>query len=230
MRDVLYMAGIVAVGFAVNFLLRALPFVLFGSRRRPLPAWAAKASDCVSPVIIAGLIVYAYSGMAWSTVWPYLAGALTVGLQLWRRNPLASIVAGTVLYMLLINCGCMSTRQELLYDDDHPLIRVTNDGVMFKEKFVTPQEVPALLKKNRIPKDATIHILVDEDFHDQKALWVFRQNYINRAGYTRAVWVNERRYQHASPYEVEKLGVERLDRNLRQETTPYEGRSKNVRR
>ena len=36
-NDALYMIGIVAAGFAVNFGLRALPFLFFGARRGPLP-------------------------------------------------------------------------------------------------------------------------------------------------------------------------------------------------
>ena len=104
MKDVLYMLGVLAVGFAVNYSLRALPFVLFAGRDRELPRWVERFGDFVSPVIIAGLIVYSYSGLAWQTVYPYLAGAIVVGLQVWKRNPLLSIVAGTVVYMLLLNC------------------------------------------------------------------------------------------------------------------------------
>ena len=40
--------------------------------------------------------------MQWRTASPYLAAALTVGLQIWRRNPLLSIVAGTAVYMALL--------------------------------------------------------------------------------------------------------------------------------
>jgi branched-subunit amino acid transport protein AzlD len=40
--------------------------------------------------------------MQWRTAAPYLAAALTVGLQVWRRNPLLSIIAGTVAYMALL--------------------------------------------------------------------------------------------------------------------------------
>lgn len=33
-----------------------------------------------------------------------ISGAIVVGLHLWKRNTLVSIVAGTVVYMLLIQC------------------------------------------------------------------------------------------------------------------------------
>ena len=104
-NDALYMIGIVAAGFAVNFGLRALPFLFFGARKGPLPPWVEKFGAFVSPVIIGCLIVYSFTGMQWRTASPYLAAALTVGLQIWRRNPLLSIVAGTVAYMVLLRFG-----------------------------------------------------------------------------------------------------------------------------
>ena len=55
--EILYMLGIVAVGFLVNYALRALPFVLFASRDRELPKWVSRCGDPGSPVIIAALIV-----------------------------------------------------------------------------------------------------------------------------------------------------------------------------
>ena len=102
-EEILYMSGIVAAGFVVNFGLRALPFILFGGKDRTIPAWIDRMSGFISPVIIAALVVYSFAGLAWRTPWPYAAGALSVGLQVWKRNPLLSIVAGTVLYMLLLN-------------------------------------------------------------------------------------------------------------------------------
>lgn len=96
------MAGIVAAGFAVNFALRALPFLFFGARKGPLPKWVERFGAFVSPVIIACLIVYSFAGVEWRTFSPYIAAAITVGLQIWRRNPLLSIVVGTVAYMAAI--------------------------------------------------------------------------------------------------------------------------------
>ena len=48
------------------------------------------------------LIIYSFAGMQWRAAAPYLAAALTVGLQIWRRNPLLSIIAGTAAYMALL--------------------------------------------------------------------------------------------------------------------------------
>ena len=101
-EEVLYMLGIVGAGFAVNYGLRALPFLLFSGGGRNPPRWAERFGSFVSPVVIAALVVYSFAGLEWRMPWPYLAGGLTVALQLWWRNPLASIVAGTVLYMALL--------------------------------------------------------------------------------------------------------------------------------
>ena len=45
--EILYMSGLVAVGFVVNFGLRALPFVLFAGRDRELPRWVERLGDFV---------------------------------------------------------------------------------------------------------------------------------------------------------------------------------------
>lgn len=191
-EEVVYMLGIVATGFAVNYLLRALPFLIFSGRDRALPGWVERLGGIVSPVIIAGLVVYSYSGLEWRTAWPYLAGAVTVGIQLLRRNPLASIIAGTALYMCLVNCGCV-TASTLEMDPADPPIRISRNGILFQDRFVTPQEVPRLLEEHRVPKDAPVYVLVDDDYDDQRALWVFKNNYLNRNGYTRSTWVHRRR-------------------------------------
>ena len=101
--EILYMICIVGAGFVVNFGLRALPFILFGGKDRTVPSWIDRVSGFISPVIIAALVVYSFAGLAWRTPWPYAAGVVTVILQLWTRNPLFSIITGTVIYMLLLN-------------------------------------------------------------------------------------------------------------------------------
>ena len=76
----------------------------------------------------------------------------------------------------------------------HPLIRVTTSGLRFQDRPVTPAEAVKLLEKNGVPKDQTLHVLVDPDFDDQQALWVFQHNYLHRAGYAKALlMIGERR-------------------------------------
>ncbi|MBQ3672332.1 MAG: AzlD domain-containing protein [Kiritimatiellae bacterium] len=187
--NTLYLVSVVATAWAVTFALRALPFLIFAGRNRPLPRAVERFGALVSPVIIAGLIVYSYTGLEWRTAWPYVAGALTVGLQLWKGNPLSSILAGTAVYMMLLAAtGCAAVPVEHLESKaSRPLVRVTTRGIRFQGQPVAPDEVVKLLEKNGVPKDQTLHVLVDEDFDDARALWVFQHNYLNRGGYTKAL-------------------------------------------
>ena len=94
---------LVSVG-ALSYLLRALPFALFGRRGEPPPV-VRYVGSVLAPAAIAMLVVYCYAGEAASgrmPFAPYIAGAATVLLQIWRRNPLVSILAGTLLYMFLV--------------------------------------------------------------------------------------------------------------------------------
>ena len=100
---------LLAVG-ALSFLLRALPFLLFGGRKEP-PKTVTYIGRVLSPAAIAMLVIYCYAdaiaqpaqGGVSAVAAPCLAGALTVALQLWRRNPLVSILSGTALYMVLVH-------------------------------------------------------------------------------------------------------------------------------
>ena len=189
-NEVCYMLCVVFAGFAVNYCLRALPFLLFAGRNRSLPTWVERLGGIVSPVIIASLIVYAYSGLAWRTAWPYLAGLITVALHLWRRNPLISIIAGTVLYMCMLSCGC-ATRRIVELDAQHTAIRVTSAGVLFGDDRVQPEEVPERLLDYGIPSDRVIHIRIDNDVRDLRQSRTL-MNCLAKAGYTRPVLVTQR--------------------------------------
>lgn len=198
--QILYLAGVVAVAWLVTFALRALPFALFAGRDRDLPPAVERAAGFISPVIIAGLIVYSYWGLyradyfhpAADWAWPILAGALTVGLQLWKGNPLASILAGTILYMALVGLGgCASVPVETVRSTvAHPLVHVTRQGIAYRGRPVKPEDVPKLLEKDKVSKTEALHVLVDPDFDDPQALWIFKHNYLDRAGYTRAILMN----------------------------------------
>lgn len=189
--EIFYMLGVIGVGFLVNYTLRALPFILFSGRDRELPGWVEKLGGVISPVIIALLIVYAYSGSAWRTPWPYLAGVVTVGLQVWKRNPLLSIVTGTVLYMVLLNCcGCV-TRTVRDLDASNPELLIRADGVYMGAEKIAADEIVEALEDAEIPKTQAIHIKVEGSLRDLRAPSALMA-LLARGGYTRSVLVTER--------------------------------------
>ena len=230
--QILYLAGVVAVAWLVTFALRSLPFVLFAGKDRELPPAVERVSRFISPVIIAGLIVYSYYGLyaassftpAKDWAWPLLAGLLTVGLQLWKGNPLVSILAGTVLYMCLVGlCGCASEstvtyEQGRVLNVKKPLIRMTTEGLKFQDKPVLPEQVVPRLEALDIPKQNDLYVQIDEDYADQRAIWVFVHNYLHRGG-----------YRHVIPMRAQRTVVGTADKvsaSMRPESkVPFSGRT-----
>lgn len=104
-----YLIAVVLSVAALSWLIRALPFLLFGRSGEP-PKVVAYVGRVLSPAAIAMLAVYCFAGYVrdrppaenfWGLA-ELSSGALTVVLQ-WRwRCPPLSIAAGTVLYMILV--------------------------------------------------------------------------------------------------------------------------------
>ena len=97
-------AALVAVMSAVTVLLRFLPFLVF--RKGKTPAYVAYLGDVLPQAIIGMLVIYCLKDVSFAAA-PYglpelLAALAVVGLQVWRRNSLVSILSGTVIYMVLI--------------------------------------------------------------------------------------------------------------------------------
>ena len=97
-------AALVAVMSAVTVLLRFLPFLIF--RKGKTPAYVAYLGDVLPQAIIGMLVIYCLKDVT-LTAAPYglpelLAALAVVGLQVWKRNSLVSILSGTVIYMVLI--------------------------------------------------------------------------------------------------------------------------------
>lgn len=103
-----YALTVLAAVGALSFLLRAVPFLLF-ARREP-PRLVRYVGSVLSPAAIAMLVVYCYAGYGQTRapaehlygLAEWAAGAVTVAVHLKGRNPLASILSGTALYMVLI--------------------------------------------------------------------------------------------------------------------------------
>lgn len=97
-------AIIVGVMAAVSALLRFLPFVVFRKRTPPYVAYLGRV---LPPAIIGMLVVYCLKDVS-LTAAPYglpeFIACLTVAaVQLWRRSSLWSILAGTAVYLVLVN-------------------------------------------------------------------------------------------------------------------------------
>lgn len=107
-----YLVLLIASVGILSWLIRAVPFLLFGRGGEP-PKPVAFIGRVLSPAAIAMLSVYCFAGYVCErppaeNLWflaETVSGVLTVALQ-WRwRNPPVSIAAGTVLYMTLVACS-----------------------------------------------------------------------------------------------------------------------------
>lgn len=96
---------IIAVAAGVTFLLRFLPFAIFGKQDRPSPL-LADLSLLLPSAIIAVLVVYCLKAIdfrqADSFVPQLVAVAVVAALHIWKRNNLLSIGVGTACYMILV--------------------------------------------------------------------------------------------------------------------------------
>ena len=96
-------AGLIAVMALVTAALRFLPFLVF---RKHTPAYIVYLGRVLPAALIGMLVIYCLKDVRIASA-PHglpelLAGTAVVVLQAWKRNSLLSILAGTVLYMVLI--------------------------------------------------------------------------------------------------------------------------------
>lgn len=86
-------------------LMRAFPFLLFpsGKQTPPYVNYISKVLPCAT---MGMLIIYCLKNVE-PLRWPFglpelIAIVVVIGVQLWKRSVLVSIVVGTVLYMVLV--------------------------------------------------------------------------------------------------------------------------------
>lgn len=100
-----YMIIMIAIMVAVTVALRFLPFAVFSGNRKT-PPYINYLGKVLPYAIMGMLVVYCMRNttvLTGSHGLPELISILIVaGLQIWRRNTLISIIAGTVIYMLLV--------------------------------------------------------------------------------------------------------------------------------
>ena len=100
----LHSAALVAVIALVTIGLRFLPFLIF--RGRETPAFIEYLGRVLPYAIMGMLVVYCLRGTALFDA-PHgipelIATATVVGLHVWKKNTLLSIIAGTVCYMVMV--------------------------------------------------------------------------------------------------------------------------------
>ena len=96
-------AVLITVMAVVTILLRFLPFLVF---RKETPPYIAYLGKVLPPAIIGMLVIYCLKDVK-LTVRPYgipelIAAVCVIGLQVFRRNSLLSILGGTIIYMVLV--------------------------------------------------------------------------------------------------------------------------------
>ena len=104
MNNMVYPMAVIGVTAIITWLLRAFPFLLFGSR--PLPKTVQYLGKALPPAIMTILVIYCLRNTTFSQS-PYgipelVACALVVLLQIVRKNMYLSIIAGTICYMVLM--------------------------------------------------------------------------------------------------------------------------------
>ena len=99
-------AILVAVMALVTMLLRFLPFIVF---RKKVPGYVVYLGEVLPPAIIGMLVIYCLKDVDLLSgshgIPEMIAAACVVALQAWKRNSLLSILAGTALYMLLVQAA-----------------------------------------------------------------------------------------------------------------------------
>lgn len=94
---------LVAVMALVTIALRFLPFLVF---RKQTPPYIAYLGKVLPTAIIGMLVIYCLKDVSFMSA-PYglpelLSVGCVVGIQVWKRNSILSILSGTAVYMALI--------------------------------------------------------------------------------------------------------------------------------
>lgn len=94
---------IIATMSLTTLVIRFLPFFVF---KKKTPEYITYLGDVLPPAIIGMLVIYCLKDINFRVKYfgipELIAVAVVITLQVWKRNPLISILSGTVAYMLLI--------------------------------------------------------------------------------------------------------------------------------
>ncbi|MFU2079696.1 branched-chain amino acid transporter permease [Avibacterium avium] len=98
---------IITIGIAILAvqLCRVLPFVIFPAHR-PVPPYIRYLGKVLPGAMFGMLVVYCYKNIDFSTAYfgapDFIAGAVVLGLHFWKKNMFLSMIAGTGIYMFLV--------------------------------------------------------------------------------------------------------------------------------
>lgn len=88
----------------VTAFIRFLPFLIFG--RKKTPAFIEYLSNVLPSAVMGMLAVYCLKDIRFDeyvNYVPYICGTIvTVVVHIWKKNPIYSILSGTILFMILI--------------------------------------------------------------------------------------------------------------------------------
>lgn len=100
-----YIWLMIAVIALVTAATRFIPFVVFSANKKT-PKLIEKLGKTLPFAIMGMLVVYCMKSISFMSVAGFLpmlvAALVVVGLHIWKRNTLLSIIAGTICYMLLV--------------------------------------------------------------------------------------------------------------------------------
>ena len=96
-------AVLIAAMSIVTMLLRFLPFIVF---RKQTPQYILYLGKVLPPAIIGMLVIYCLKDIT-PLINPFgipelIAGACVAAIHVWKRNSIISILAGTIIYMVLV--------------------------------------------------------------------------------------------------------------------------------
>ena len=103
MNELDYLIIVIIVMALSTYFTRLIPFVLFSpGRESSILNYVAKSTP---PMVMMILVVYMLKDIndqSYELIYNLIALAITIGFQVYKRNALLSIVAGTAAYMFFV--------------------------------------------------------------------------------------------------------------------------------
>ena len=103
MNELEYLIVVIIVMALSTYFTRLIPFLLFRpGRESSLLNYVAKSTP---PMVMMILVIYMLRDMSYYSfelAYTFIALAVTIGFQVYKRNALLSIVAGTAVYMFFV--------------------------------------------------------------------------------------------------------------------------------